>query len=60
MIHIDMAGAMAAGLKFFRSTNGVILTDGQGGILPPAFFAKAEILKSEYPSLISYASLARH
>ena len=39
MIHIDVARAMAAGVEFFRSANGVILTEGHEGVLPPAFFA---------------------
>jgi 2'-phosphotransferase len=32
-IEVDMAAAMADGIKFYRSQNGVILTAGNDGIL---------------------------
>ncbi|KAK9464519.1 KptA family-domain-containing protein [Lipomyces arxii] len=37
-IYIDVAKAMADGIKFYKSTNGVVLTEGQGGILQPKYF----------------------
>ncbi|THH29526.1 hypothetical protein EUX98_g4670 [Antrodiella citrinella] len=40
-IYIDVEKALASGLKFELSANGVILTSGnEEGILPPAFFNK--------------------
>lgn len=40
VIYIDVASAMAAGIKFFKSSNGVILTQGinDSGVLPSEFF----------------------
>ena len=43
LIYIDVKKAMAAGLKFFVSENGVILCAGdQGGYIRKEFFAKVE------------------
>ena len=39
-IYVDAAAAMAAGIKFYRSDNGVILSEGIGGVLPPRFFSR--------------------
>ncbi|RKP24629.1 KptA family-domain-containing protein [Syncephalis pseudoplumigaleata] len=41
-IYIDAARAMADGIQFLRSANGVILTAGEGdtGILPPRYFSR--------------------
>jgi 2'-phosphotransferase len=41
-IYIDAASAMAAGIKFFISSNGVILSEGIDGIIAPEYFAKVE------------------
>ncbi|KAJ1976084.1 tRNA 2'-phosphotransferase [Dimargaris verticillata] len=38
-IYIDVAKAMADGIEFYRSQNGVILTAGQDGVLAPQYFA---------------------
>lgn len=44
-IHIDVLKALNAGINFFRSENGVILTPGDAnGYLKPEFFSKIEIL----------------
>jgi len=43
MIYIDTAKAIADGMKFFLSTNGVILTEGFNGVIPPEFFSKVHI-----------------
>lgn len=39
IIYIDVAKAMEAGVRFFKSSNGVILTQGlnDSGVLPPEF-----------------------
>ncbi|CAL1715165.1 unnamed protein product [Somion occarium] len=43
LIHVDVQAAIDAGLKFFMSDNGVILTSGnERGILEPRFFEKVE------------------
>lgn len=39
-VYIDAASAMEAGVPFFLSTNGVILTPGLEGVLAPQFFAQ--------------------
>eukprot|EP00899_Mesostigma_viride_P007672 jgi/Mesvir1/16906/Mv15775-RA.1 len=43
LIYVDVPKAMQAGITFFQSANGVILSEGlREGILPPEFFLKAE------------------
>ena len=37
-IVIDMEKALADGIEFYRSANGVILTSGVDGILEPKYF----------------------
>ena len=37
-LYIDMARAMADGIIFYESANGVILTEGIDGVLPPTYF----------------------
>lgn len=40
-VHVDVAKAMAAGIRFFTSQNGVILSTGDArGMLPAVFFAR--------------------
>ncbi|KAI8145377.1 phosphotransferase KptA/Tpt1 [Fennellomyces sp. T-0311] len=39
-IYIDMAKAMDDGIVFYRSSNQVILTEGQDGVLLPRYFEK--------------------
>lgn len=43
LIYIDLPKAMAAGVKFFISTNNVVLTRGvdESGVLPSVFFERA-------------------
>ena len=40
IIQIDMEAAMKDGIEFFISTNNVILTEGEDGVLAPRFFKK--------------------
>jgi hypothetical protein len=48
LIHIDLERALAAGIKFFLSTNGVVLTEGDAsGFLPPTYFSRVENRKGE-------------
>lgn len=43
LIRVDVPRAMEAGIKFYKSSNGVILTQGFGGVIPPEFLS-AEML----------------
>jgi len=46
-IYMDMSKAMAAGLRFFRSANNVILSPGDSnGIIQPEFFSKVKNVKT--------------
>eukprot|EP00455_Lapot_gusevi_P028757 TRINITY_DN3079_c0_g1_i1.p1 TRINITY_DN3079_c0_g1~~TRINITY_DN3079_c0_g1_i1.p1 ORF type:complete len:100 (-),score=24.37 TRINITY_DN3079_c0_g1_i1:152-412(-) len=41
VIYVDVAAAMAAGIKFFVSDNQVILSEGdEGGFIPSRFFSR--------------------
>lgn len=40
LIYLDMAKALGAGIKFFKSDNGVVLTEGLDGHLPKEYFLK--------------------
>jgi len=43
LIYIDVERAISAGIKFFLSTNGVVLTAGdERGFLAPQFFSRVE------------------
>jgi 2'-phosphotransferase len=45
IVYVDMAKAMADGIEFFESANGVILTEGIEGILPAKYLSYAELVK---------------
>jgi 2'-phosphotransferase len=48
IIHIDLENALAAGIKFYLSSNGVILTEGdETGFLAPQYFSRVENRKGE-------------
>lgn len=38
IIEVDMKTAMEAGIEFFLSKNGVVLSSGIDGVIPPIFF----------------------
>lgn len=43
-IHIDMARAMNDGIKFYRSENDVILSDGIDGVIDPKYISRIEFV----------------
>jgi 2'-phosphotransferase len=43
IIHVDLEKALAAGIKFYLSANGVVLTEGdETGFLAPEYFSRVE------------------
>jgi 2'-phosphotransferase len=40
LVKIDMVRCMEAGMKFYRSSNGVILTEGFDGVIPPEYIVE--------------------
>lgn len=43
LIYVDVQKAIDAGIKFYISANGVVLTEGDGrGFLPAQFFSRVE------------------
>ena len=48
LIYVDVQKALDAGIKFFLSSNGVVLTEGdERGFLRPEYFARVETVKGE-------------
>lgn len=46
LVYIDVEKAISAGIKFFLSANGVVLTEGdERGYLAPQFFSRVENAK---------------
>ena len=43
MIFIDVVKAMASGIKFYKSSNGVILSEGINGVIETEYFLKVEL-----------------
>ena len=41
LVYVDVHAAIQAGMRFFESANGVLLTDGFGGVVPPRFITRA-------------------
>lgn len=53
LIYIDLPAALTAGLKFGRSENGVILSEGnEDGLVPLKFFRRVEERKGGYGILV--------
>lgn len=46
ILHIDAKQAIADGIVFYRSTNGVVLTAGINGVLPPKYIRCVEQRKA--------------
>jgi len=44
LIYIDVPKAMTAGIKFYKSLNGVILSEGINGVIGTEYFLKVDIL----------------
>lgn len=42
LIFINMQKCMENGIKFYKSKNNVILTEGINGVIPPEYFDKIE------------------
>lgn len=58
LIYIDIAAALDAGIPFFVSENGVILTEGnEKGVLPYEFFSRVESRKKDGGVLMSEGKL---
>ncbi len=52
LIYIDVAKALGAGIKFYFSKNGVVLTPGnETGYLEPRFFHKVERVGRKFVQL---------
>ena len=46
LVWVDVQRAVSAGMTFYESDNGVILTDGFNGTVPPEFFDRVEERKT--------------
>lgn len=58
LIYIDIEAALAAGIKFFVSENGVILSEGnEQGLLPYEFFTRVESRRGNGDVLMSDGKL---
>ncbi|KAG0698236.1 KptA family-domain-containing protein [Suillus ampliporus] len=49
LIFVDVQKALDAGILFYLSANGVVLTDGDEGFLSPTYFQRVELAKSRLP-----------
>ena len=49
LVYLDVAAAMAAGIEFYISHNGVVLSRGIDGVIPPKYFTRAVQLKKGVP-----------
>lgn len=46
IIYIDLLKAYDDGIAFYKSANGVILTRGINGVLPPAYFKRVDVFST--------------
>lgn len=46
-IYIDLERCLSEGMQFFRSENGVVLTAGLDGVIPPTLFEKVEFANED-------------
>lgn len=57
-IHINTAKALSAGIKFYLSSTGVVLTSGnEFGILEPQFFKQVVITEVEKEPVLGWGML---
>lgn len=56
LVYVDVHAAIQAGMRFFESANGVLLTDGFGGVVPPRFIARAVDRRTGKPLAIPEAA----
>jgi len=47
LIYVNLAAAMSEGIKFYLSSNDVILTEGVDGALPAKYFSKVEFIRAK-------------
>jgi len=47
IVYVNMADAMADGIDFYESANGVILTEGIDGVLPSKYLTFAQLVKGK-------------
>lgn len=60
LIYLDLPAALAAGLKFGKSENGVILTDGnENGFVSTKFFKRVEERKGGYGVLMKNGEVVK-
>jgi len=49
LVFVDVQKALDAGIPFYLSANGVVLTDGEEGFLSPTYFQRVEFAKHRSP-----------
>ena len=60
LIYLDLPAALNAGLKFGRSDNGVILTEGdESGMVPIKFFKRVEERRQGYGVIMKDGEILR-
>lgn len=49
LIFVDVQKALDAGVPFYLSANGVVLTEGDEGFISPTYFQRVEFAKDRSP-----------
>jgi 2'-phosphotransferase len=49
LIFVDVQKALDAGIPFYLSANGVVLTEGDEGFISPTYFQRVEYAKDSSP-----------